>query len=183
MSIVYNDEDKNQIVYKVNLVESDDEDENIEEIVKIDHNATVILSTQLTNWQKIIGNYQITDINQIIEHLTDLKLENNNSELISRALIDAKQYLYQQSLNDRKNLSIKKDLSVDQFGNRVKMDYNRSILDEQYRVVQDAKKRSEEENNKPKPKIAPKPAPKNFGTKKFTPSLFQPAQITSPDQW
>lgn len=190
MSVIYN-EKKNQVIYQVKKLDSDSDsdsekksmhsDDEAIEVLQIDNRGSDVLLKGIVEWQRIINDYAVTDIGEIIEQLIILSNDQPKNEAIAQALIDARHYMFQKSVADRKKVLVRKDLNGDQFGNRVSIDYDKSITDEQCRIVNEGHQRTED--TKTKPKLPVKPAPKNFGTKKYVPVLSNPKPQSGPSDW
>lgn len=182
-TVLYN-QTKNRKVYQTKVVDSDsDSDSDIEsksnqnnisndEIITINQDQSNPILTDIRQWQKIIGDYNLTEISDIIEQLIIQSNEHSTDLQIKQCLTDAYQYQFQQSVQERKKIMVKRDLNVDQFGNRIRVDYDKSDPDEQYKIVKDGHIRCQNESNKPKPKS--KPSPKNWGTKRLQPTVNLP---------
>ena len=170
---------KNKVIYETHCVDSDSDE--IEEI-KID--TGTVDASGITRWQRLIGDYTINDVNDIIDELSSLICDNPDNKEFAEALKEAKAYQFSLSLKSRQRVCVKKDLNGDQFTTRVKIDYDRKELDEHYRVVNEARDRSSLEKTI---KRQERPVQKNFGTKKYAPHLFTnidvSKQTNDPSSW
>jgi hypothetical protein len=191
MSVIYNEEKKQHIYQAKQIVTDSDSDsdfsespqeetESLHEVITIDHQADTILSKNVSHWQRLIGDYTITDMGEIIEQLIIMSNDKPDDETLSKALIEARDYQFQKSIADRKKILVKKDLNNDQFGTRIKENYDRSNPDQQYKIFKEGQERGQEELNKPRP--AAKPAPKNWKTKRL-PVMSNTKPTNSPDDW
>lgn len=166
----------NRVVYQTRQIESESEDT---EEIKIETGNT---TGNFPKWQRLIGDYKITDINDIIDELTGLTIDKPNQQEFKDALKEAKDYQFRLSLQSRQRVTIKKDLNEKQFTTRVQMDYDRKELDEHYRVVDEARVRSTKEKGI---KRQERPVQKNFGIKKHLPHLYSlPIKTNNgPEDW
>ena len=181
MSVTYN-EKKKQVIYQISNLDSDSESEvdATVEVLKIDNHSTEVLSKGIAEWQRILKDHKISEIGEIIEQLIILNNDGPEDEKIKQALADARTYQFEKSVVDRKKLLIKRDLNTDQFGNRVKVDYDKSVPDEQCRIVNEGRMLVEKRGPV---LISNKPAPKNFGTKKYNPPLCATKSGSDPSDW
>lgn len=182
MSSVTINQEKNQTIYKAEeCLESDSESE-LQEVVTIDNHPSEVLSQGLATWQKLIGDYKINDVGEIIEQLMTLSNEQPENVHLRKALMDARNYHFQKSMIDRKKILVRKDLDKEQFKNRVEVSYDKNIPDEQYKIILESKQHFKKAASKPKPD--PKPtAPKNWGTKRVMPTPQEKKPDGSPADW
>jgi len=179
----------NQVVYETRCIESDSENEEIvinendeETVEEIKIETGDCSSANIPKWQRLIGDYTLTDVNDIIDELTGLVFDHPDNEDYKQALKEAKDYQFSLSLQSRQRVKVRKDLNNKQFTTRVHIDYDRKELDEHYRVVNEAHDRSTKEKSVYRDE---KPVQKNFGTKRYLPHLHMNMTNTrsGPEDW
>lgn len=161
MSVTYNPE-TNQTIYLVKQLDSDEETSSTDQIINIidkTDNKACFPIEQLQDWRRIIGDPKAT-LDDIIDQLDFLAKEDPKYK---EALTEAKKMKFQNVTKDRKSTIIKKELNPDQFNTRIKVDYDKKQMDEQYKIVRDSREYHKDLSVKTKPDN--RKAPVNWGTR------------------
>lgn len=155
---------------------------NGEEVEEIAIETGQTVDTNIPKWQRLIGNYQMTDIGDIIDELAELVYQYPNRGDYVEALNKAREFQFAQSLKTRQLVKVQKDLDQGQFKKRANIDYDRKAIDEHYRVVSEGHERGQKEKTM---KRVERPKQENYGTKKYLPHLHTMPSFTekSPDDW
>lgn len=153
--------ESNQVVYKINhnFEDSDSDDE----VITIEQSNNVLSKNVIFDLQRVINDTTINDIDEIIDILKNMINQNPSNGDLNKNLNDAMNYKLQQSINNRHKLIIKKNIDNNQFPDHIKLEYNKTEPDSQYKILTQSRDHYSYESKNFKP--IDKPAPKNWGTK------------------
>lgn len=153
----------NQVVYKINR-NFEDSDSDSDNVITIDQSSQIGLNNNMIfDLQKVINDTSISDIDEIIDIIKNMMNQNPNNSSLNQSLNDAMNYKLQLSINNRHKLIVKKNMDNTQFPDHIKLEYNKSEPDCQYKILTQSRDHYSSESKIFKP--IDKPAPKNWGTK------------------
>ena len=138
----------------------------------------------LIKWQHILNDHTsspLKTLDEIIEGLDALVYDQPDNKIAREALCQAREFQFQDSINNRQRVKVKKDLNDHQFDKRVHIDYDRTVPDENYRISKEGHLRSEDDSKQIR--VLHPPAPKGFGNKRAVVNISATITPLTPDHW